>query len=210
MSVEDVSIVVEPPSHPLEVFQEQKRVPTVIIDCPDSQADVDCGTEPITLAATINNDPAQPVRPVLNRNLSSQSIQEEDVFDGTSDDFGDLTVDETQSSASSSYTRGPSSVFSCDSASIYSSASSTYSSGASVYSSEASIYSFDEEADESSDLRLSSRPQHHQRPRVNTQRRPEIQDAAARERSTLAKKAAMFRNSQLPPKLPPFNTSLST
>jgi hypothetical protein len=119
------------------------------------------------------------------------------------DTVEDPVNDDAQSIASSSYSRDRLSIYSSDSASIYSSASSIYSSGA-------SIYSLDEDCEGSLDPRTLGRLQYPQRtlPRTVAVRRQEAQDAASRERSTLAKKAAMFKNSRLPPQLPLFNTSL--
>lgn len=130
---------------------------------------------------------------------SSQSNEEDDICEETLDTVNNLAVNDIQSRTTSSYSRDVSSVFSSDSASIYSNASSSYSSGASTYS-----------YDESTDSRTACRSQHLQRTRnlPVTQREP--QDAASRERSVLARKAAMFKNSRLPPQLPSFSTSLPT
>jgi hypothetical protein len=134
--------------------------------------------------------------------MSPPAIQEE--TPGVSlDAVDDLVNDDTQSIASSSYSRDRLSIYSSDSSSVYSSASSIYSSGA-------SIYSLDEDCESGLDPRTSGRLQYPQRtlPRTVAVRRQEAQDAASRERSTLAKKAAMFKNSRLPPQLPSFNAPL--
>jgi hypothetical protein len=153
------------------------------------------------------SDSEQLVRPAFRRNISSESSGDGDESETVLDTLEDLIREESQSSASSLYPKGPSSTFSSDSSSIYSSASSTYSSGASVYSSETSLYSLDEDADDYFDPRLLNASQYQQRTRTASKRN-EVQDAASRERSTLAKKAAMFKNSRLSPTLPPFKTSL--
>jgi hypothetical protein len=121
------------------------------------------------------------------------------------DTFEEADIEDAQSTASSSYSRDRLSIYSSDSASIYSSASSIYSSGA-------SIYSVEEDAENNLDSRAPGRLQYSQRtlPRTVAVRRQEAQDAASRERSTLAKKAAMFKNSRLSPQLPSFSTSLPT
>lgn len=114
--------------------------------------------------------------------------------------------------------------FSKSSASIYSRASSINSSASSVYSSEASIYSFedcnpedfdrlsrrDTSLDTTSDSRLPNGLPYNPLPGTLGPRRFDSQDAAARQRSTLAKKAALFKNSRLSPQLPLFSTSLPT
>jgi hypothetical protein len=140
--------------------------------------------------------------------VCSSESTEDDADEAAVDTFEDNNIDDTQSSASSLYSRDSMPTYSSDSASIYSSASSVYSSGASTYSSGASMYSFDEEEENNPDARTLGRLQYQQRTRTVASRRPEIQDAASRERSTLAKKAALFKNSRLPPQLPSFSTSL--
>lgn len=114
--------------------------------------------------------------------------------------------------------------FSKSSASIYSRASSIHSSASSVYSSEASIYSFEDcnlddleglaprdPADATvTDPRLTVGVTYNHIPRPVGPRRLDSQDAAAKQRSILAKKAALFKNSRLSPELPPFITSLPT
>ncbi|KAH3912955.1 hypothetical protein HBI56_089620 [Parastagonospora nodorum] len=137
--------------------------------------------------------------------LSMPSERQEDTPEMTLDTSHDLDVDEAQSSASSSYSRDRVSVYSSDSASIYSSASS-------IYSSCASIYSVEEDVPNAFEFRASGKLQYPQRtlPRTGAVRRQEAQDAASRERSTLAKKAAMFKNSRLSPDIPSFSTALPT
>jgi hypothetical protein len=140
-----------------------------------------------------------PVRPATSRTSSTDPSAEEDAYEPVFDKFEELTIQETQSSTSSSYSEDSSSIFSKDNAS-------TYSSGA-------SMYSFDdiaEEAQATINSRLASGPQYQQRARPVTAKRPEPQDAASREASTLAKKAALFKNSRLPPQLPSFGASLPT
>jgi hypothetical protein len=194
------------------------KVPTP--DC----TDLVLNDQPEASINSLPNEAGLPERPSTSRNSSSQSTgsssqscggwsqstgessqsnEEEDTCEETLDTFDNLTVEETHSRASSSYSRDVSSVFSSDSASIYSNASSTYSSGASTYS-------YDEDAEVAFDSRMSGRLQYQQRTRnvPTTQREP--QDAASHERSVLARKAAMFKNSRLPPQLPLFSTSLPT
>jgi hypothetical protein len=149
------------------------------------------------------------VSPMAIQLPSSQSTVI-DTNEAVLDTFEDLAIEDTMSSASSSYSKDTLSTYSSDSASIYSSASSVYSSGASIYSSGASMYSFDEEAETYPDPRMLDRLQYQQRTRTAAVRRPEPQDAASRERSTLAKKAAVFQNSRLPPQIPAYSTSLPT
>ncbi|KAG0647581.1 hypothetical protein D0Z07_6802 [Hyphodiscus hymeniophilus] len=157
------------------------------------------------------------VRPTYSRNSSANSTGEE----GSLDSFEDLTVEESQSSASSLYSRDSSSIYSNDSASIYSSASSLYSSGASVYSfdesglKERDRYNgngctelIEEETEVTLNSRLPGGSQYQQRTRTHAVRRQEPQDAASREANSLARKAALFKNSRLPPELPSFSTSL--
>lgn len=121
-------------------------------------------------------------------------------------------------------------VLSGSSASIYSrSSASIYSRASSIYSSEASIYSFEDggmedfdrytrhdstdmlgkELDSALDSRLPNALQYQQRARP-VLRRQETQDIASKERTTLAKKAALFKNSRLSPELPTFSTDLPT
>lgn len=134
-----------------------------------------------------------------------QSERQEDIPELTLDTFDDLDIEETQSSASSSHSKDRLSIYSSDSASIYSSASSIYSSGA-------SIYSVEEDVPSAFDSRAPGKLQNSQRtlPRTVAVRRQEAHDAAIRERSTLAKKAAMFKNSRLSPDIPSFSTTLPT
>lgn len=165
----------------------------------------------------------QSMRPVPIRTLSSRSAGEECSEKLTLDTFEDLTLTNSQSSALISYSRDSTSIYSKDSSSIYSSNSSIYSSassittsGASIYSSGTSICSFDEcdEAEIDGYTRKGSEELngllYQQRTRAIAARRHEPQDAASRERSTLAKKAALFKNSRLPPGLPSFSATLPT
>lgn len=128
-------------------------------------------------------------------------VEEQEDQEMFSDTFQDLTLGETQSCSSSVLSRDRFSIFSADSVSIYSSTSSIYSSGA-------SMYSLEEDAEECTEARMPGNIRPIQRTRTNIGKRPEIQDAASRERSSLAKKAAMFKNSKLPPDLPDFSTTL--
>jgi hypothetical protein len=155
------------------------------------------------LSNSLPNKVEPSIRPTISQTSSSQSSGED--YKADLDQFEDLTIQETQSSASSLYSVD-SSIYSRDSASIYSSTSSIYSSGT-------SIYSFDESEENENDRYARKGPEaggllHQQRTRPVPVRRQEPQDAASRERSSLAKKAAMFKNSRLPPDLPPFSTSL--
>jgi hypothetical protein len=200
----------------------QTRKPSISVASPTSTA----STIPIDSIQTItvseyeeNNttsisppiEPEQSVRPTCNPNPSSQSTGEDSAYEEVLHTVEDLVIEEIQSSTSSTYSRDALSAYSSDSASIYSSASSIYSSGASVYSSGTSIYSFDEEAEMGLDPRMPGRLQYQQRTRTSVARRQEVvQDAASRERSSLAKKAALFKNSRLPPQLPSFSTTLPT
>jgi hypothetical protein len=169
------------------------------------------------------NEPAPSTQQPSERASSAQSCEEENADETALDTFEDLTIEETQSSASSLYSRDSSLIYSSDGASIYSSASS-------IYSSRASIYSFEEnelkeidrytrtgsseliakEAEAGPNSRFPGGLQFQQRARTVAVRRHEPQDAAARERSSLAKKAALFKNSRLSPQLPSFSASLPT
>jgi hypothetical protein len=158
-------------------------------------------------ASGLPNEREGSVGPTSSRTSSAQSNREEDANEADLDTFEDMTIEEeTPFSASSSCSRDSSSIYTRDSASTYSSASS-------IYSSEASIYSVDE-AEATFDSRVPGGFQYQQRGRTAAAtavvRRPEPQDAASRERSFLAKKAALFKNSRLPPQLPSFSTSLAT
>jgi hypothetical protein len=168
-----------------------------------------CQEEPDAASTIPPKEPASSAPPMPIQVLSSPSI-EDDTCEAALDTLEDDKIEEAHSSASSLYSRDAMSTYSSDSASIYSSASSVYSSGASIYSSRDSMYSFDEEAESNPDPRVLGRLQYQQRTRTVAGRKPEIQDAASRERSTLAKKAALFKNSRLPPHLPLSNTSLPT
>lgn len=70
------------------------------------------------------------------------------------------------------------------------------------------MYSFEEEAENAFDSRMPGGPQYQHRTRAIAVKRQETQDAASRERNSLARKAALFKNSRLPPQLPPFSTTL--
>lgn len=172
----------DPPEDPTAMQAES----ICVVEQTDSPTDLPAETEPPTLTT-----PSPP--------LSPESSAEENPCEEISDTFDNVTIDDAQSSASSVYSRDSASIYSSDRASIYSSASSIYSSGA-------SIYSVEEDADPIVDSR--GRLQPPQRTRPVSVRRNEYQDAAARERSSLAKKAAMFKNSRLPPTLPSFSTTL--
>ncbi|CAO2655702.1 Nn.00g045050.m01.CDS01 [Neocucurbitaria sp. VM-36] len=179
------------------------RQPDITVDSIRTPMDFKCDKEHDAPSNGIPNELERSVRPTFSRNSSSQSSGLEDTYEAVSDTFDDLSIEETQSSASSTYSRDLSSIYASDSASIYSSASSIYSSGA-------SMYSFDEETETTFDPRLPGGLQYQQRTRTVAARRQEPQDAASRERSSLARKAAMFKNSRLSPQLPLFSTSLST
>lgn len=130
--------------------------------------------------------------------------------------MADLTMAETESSEPSSQYSGDSlsMYLSQDSASISSSASSVDSSGASTYSfdsgdGDGTIRHFQpliaaevEEVDESRFLSLAQ-----QQRRANTFSVKPF-DAAAREKSTLGRKAAWFKNSRIQPELPRYTTTL--
>lgn len=175
--------------------------PNLTIAVDSTLASSESGEECTATSSQLPEKAAESSRPTYDRASSSQSTLDDETYDAATEAFDELALEETLSSGSSSYSRDSLSVFSSDSASIYSSASSVYSSGA-------SLYSFDEDAESISDQRRPSRSQYQQRARPVATRRPEVQDAAARERSTLAKKAALFKNSRLPLQLPAFSTTL--
>lgn len=178
----------------------QTRKPDLSVEAAHIRTDLvgDEGNDAIS--SGLPNELEHSMRPTCSRTSSMQPSGEEDTLEASLDTFEDLTIEETQSSASSLYSRDSSSIYSTDSASIYSSASSVYSSGASVYSF-GSTELISEEIGGS---------QYQQRARTVTVRRQEAQDPSSRERSALAKKAARFKNSRLPPQLPSFSTSLPT
>ena len=197
----------------------QTRKPDLPVDSVHIRTDSDCDEGHDATSSDLHNELENSVRPTSSRTTSAQSI-EEDTDEAVLDTLGDITIEETQSSASSSY-YGDSSIYSRDSVSIYSSASSIYSSAASIYSIEecgleepdqytrnGSTELTAEEAEVTLDSRSSGRLQYPQRARTIAVKRPEPQDDASRERSSLARKAALFKNSRLPPQLPSFNTSL--
>jgi hypothetical protein len=173
----------------------------VTVDFIHKRTTSECNGERVTVPRSPLDNLESSLPPIASSTPSIQLPEEKDSNEAALDTFEDLTMEETRSSASSSYSRDNLSLYSSDSASIYSSASSIYSSGA-------SMYSFDEEAEMGTNSHVPGRSQYQQRTRTTTIKRTELQDAASRERSTLAKKAALFKNSRLPPELPPFNTSL--
>ena len=121
------------------------------------------------------------------------------------DAFNSLSIDDAQYGTFSSYSR--------DSLSIYFSTSSVASCGSSIYSNASSLYSSTSSVYSADDIDLRdiywSASLGLERPRPVV-RQPGPQDAAVRERSSLAKKAALFKNSVLKPELPAFQTTLST
>lgn len=136
---------------------------------------------------------------------------EQDLYQADLDTFGFPSTESTLSNASSS-------ICSRSSVSVYSRASSIYSSGASVYSlDDGGLSDFDRYRKETAELHASQPDLNsgvanvlrlQQAARAVALRQKEAQDAAFRERSTLAKKAALFKNSRLPPQLSRFSTSL--
>lgn len=169
--------------------------PALFVDAAHIRPDLEIGQTQET-TSTSNSIPSKqdpPVRPKISPNSSTLSVAEVPANLSRNASFEDLTADETQSCASS--------IFSVDSNSIYSNSTSQYSSASSLYSSSASTYSYDT-YDQGS--------QYQQRSRPGAPRRTESQDQASRERNALAKKAALYKNSRLPPGLPYFNTSLPT
>lgn len=198
------------------------RKPDLPLESAQASKDLECDEEGDAASSSLPNELERPARPTFSRLSSAQSSEEEDTFKAVFDTFEDLTIEGTQSSASSLYS-STSSLYSKDSASIYSSASSIYSSGASIYSfddcesREADRYirtgsteQIAEEDEGTLDSDVPGAPQYQQRARPVPVRRQEPQDAASRERSSLAKKAALFKNCRLPPQLPLFHTSLPT
>jgi hypothetical protein len=186
----------------------QTRKPDLPVDSAHIRTDLECDEGHDAMSSDLPNELELSVRPTSSRTSSAQPSGEQDIYEAVSDTFEDLTIEETQSSASSLYSRD-SSIYSKDSASIYSSASSIYSSGASIYSF-GSTELIEEEGGATLNSRLPSGSQYQQRVRTVAVRRQEAQDAASRETSSLAKKAALFKNSRLPPQLSSFSTSLST
>lgn len=140
-----------------------------------------------------------PVRPVSPRTSTPRLGEIEETSETVLDTFEGLNTEATLSGASS--------IYSGDSASIYSRTSSIYSSGASTYS-------YDECGSDDFDQfnRKASRDEllYQQHARTLAIKRQEVQDTAARERSSLAKKAALFQNSRLQPQLPSYSASLPT
>jgi hypothetical protein len=168
-----------------------------------------------TIPSSLPNEFNSSLRPISSRTPSVQFAVEEEIYEAALDDtLEDLAIEEAQSSASSSYSRDSLSIYSSDSASIYSSASSVYSyddcglKEFDRYGWNTSTELMSKDSLAAPDTRLPGRPQYQQRPRTGSIRRLEPQDAAARESSSLAKKAALFKNSRLPPQLPSFSTSL--
>jgi hypothetical protein len=181
------------------VIPSASEVPIIPV-IPNSSA---TASEPGDVHDVLPTELEKPVQPRPSQDSISNPETQGEGPEISLDTVEDLPDDDAQSTTSSSYSRDRLSTYSSDSASIYSSASSIYSSGA-------SIYSLDEDCEGGFDPRTSSRLQYPQRtlPRTVAVRRQEAQDAASRERSTLAKKATMFKNSRLPPLLSSFNTSL--
>ena len=148
------------------------------------------------------------LRPVATRNSSAETASDVDAPDMTED------IDDAQSDGSSMYSRDSASIYSSrDSASIYSSASSVYSSGASIYSFDeydgerpARFHGLIPEEEQEVDEARFLASAHYQRRASTVSLKP--QDAAARERSTLVKKAAWFKNSKVRPGLPTYSASL--
>jgi hypothetical protein len=158
-----------------------------------------------TVSSSLPNELGPSLRPTLCRTSSPQPSPEEDKYEAELDKFGELIIEGAQSSASS--------VFSRDSASIYSSGASTYSfddgsKDLDRYTWKNPTELIAEEEEDTASSRVPGGPQYQQRTRTTVTRRQESQDAASREASSLSKKAAMFKNSRLPPQLPPFSASL--
>lgn len=162
-----------------------------------------------------SNESEHFVRPRLESTAEEgdDEEREQDSYQADLDTFGFPSTESTLSNASTS-------IYSRSSASVYSRASSIYSSGASVYSFEdGGLSDFDRYRKETAE-QLAAQPDLNsgvanvlrlqQAARAVALRQKEAQDAAFRERSTLAKKAALFKNSRLPPQLPSFSTSLPT
>jgi Lipase (class 3) len=201
----------------------QMRKPDLPVDSAHTRTDLECDKGHDATSSSLPNELECSVQATSSQPPLAQSTGEEDTYEAVLDTFEDLTIEETQSSASSLYSRDSLSIYSSDSASIYSRASSIYSSGASIYSSdECGLKDLDrytrrgsteliaKEVDVTLDSRLPGRLQYQQRARSVAVRRQETQDAASREISSLAKKAALFKNSRLSPHLPSFSTSLPT
>ncbi|RFU31954.1 hypothetical protein B7463_g4369, partial [Scytalidium lignicola] len=190
-----------------ETVDSQTRKPDLPVNCTHIRTDLECDEGHDAMSSGLPNELARSVRLISSQTSSAQTSGEEDTYEEVLDTFEDLTIEETQSRASSLYSRDSSSIYSSDSASIYSSASSIYSSGASIYSF-GSTEPIAEDAEFPLNSRLPGGSQYQQRVRTVAVRRQEAQDAASRETSSLAKKAALFKNSRLPPQLPSFSTSL--
>jgi hypothetical protein len=201
----------------------QAGEPDLKVDFVHFSTDLELEEEYDATPTDLPNEIERLERPTISRTSSGQSLGEKGTFGSALNTFEDLTTEETHSAASSLYSRDSSSIFSKDSASIYSSASS-------LYSSEASIYSYDEydlreldrfsrkgstdpieeEDEDNLDCQLPGALQYQQSAGSASVRRLEPQEAKPRGKSSLAKKAALFKNSRLPPQLPSFSTSLPT
>lgn len=152
----------------------------------------------------------------LSRVPSTASLQSEDSYKAVLATFERQNTGLSQSSSlSSAYSR--------DSVSVNSRASSIYSSGTSIYSLDECEIDEPErytrtttmevkDVDVTVDSRLPGGLQYQQCTRSTSVRRQDtiVPDTTSRERSSLAKKAALFKNSRLQPQLPSFSTSLPT
>lgn len=170
---------------------------SISINCPTRQSD-------------------EPLSQPLSRTHSTSSFQSEDSYKAVLATFERQNTGLSQSSSLSS-------AYSKDSVSVNSRASSIYSSGTSIYSLDECDTEAPEgyirttttdvkEVDVTVDSRLPGGSQYQQCARSTSVRRQDtiVPDTASRERSSLAKKAALFKNSKLQPRLQSFNTSLPT
>ncbi|TVY82789.1 hypothetical protein LSUE1_G002250 [Lachnellula suecica] len=188
-----------------EIADSQTRKPDLLMESEPVRRDLKYDEGRHEISSSLPHDLNPSVRPTSSRTSSANLSGEEAASDADLDTFEELTIEVTQSSASSLYSRDSASIYSRDSASIYSSATS-------IYSFDGSSEPIAEETEGSLNSHLQAPTQYQQRIRKGTTRRPqpEAQDAASREASSLARKAALFKNSRLPPKLPFFNASLPT
>jgi len=176
--------------------------PEIVIDSSRVRFDVEEGVD----GASQDSDG---LRPTMSRSMTGETGSDVEAPDMTEE------LDDFQSEGSSMYSRDSNSIYSRDTASIYSSASSIYSSGASVYSfddcdgerprSSAFNGLIPEEEENVDESRFLASATYQRRTSTMPMK---SQDAASRERSTLVKKAAWFKNSRLQPELPSYTTTL--
>jgi hypothetical protein len=134
--------------------------------------------------------------------LSIFSIEDGDTYGAVLDTLSIYSFEEAQSSASSADSRGISSAWSGNSSTTYSTVSSPYSSDTSASSSREGNVGVNVDDCLPGGMRLQQRTG-----RVAVTQR-EAQDAMARKRSSLAKKAALFMISRVPPPQPLSSRSL--